>query len=145
MAIIVGKAELILICLVAVALLALVARKIRVPYPILLTCGGVLLALVPGLPAIELEPQLVFNLFLPPLLYPAAVFTSWRDFRLNLRQILFLAIVLVLFTMIATADAFRGLPGLPLAVAFVFGAIMSLPDVVAALSVAQNLRVLRRI
>ena len=64
----VGKTELILICLVAVALLAIVARKIRVPYPILLTIGGVGLALVPGLPAIQLDPQLVFNLFLPPLL-----------------------------------------------------------------------------
>src|SRR5213082_1814637 len=92
MAIVVGKAELILICLVAVALLALVARKIRVPYPILLICGGVLLALVPGLPAIQLEPKLVFDLFLPPLIYPAAVFTSWRDFRANLRSILPLAI-----------------------------------------------------
>ena len=58
----VGKTELILICLVAVALLAIVARKIRVPYPILLTIGGVGLALVPGLPAIQLDPQLVFNL-----------------------------------------------------------------------------------
>ena len=75
----VGKTELFLICLVAVALLALVARKIRVPYPILLTCGGVVLALIPGLPAIQLEPQLVFNLFLPALIYPAAVFTSWRE------------------------------------------------------------------
>src|SRR6266704_3140281 len=145
MAIVVGKAELILICLVAVALLALVARKIRIPYPILLTCGGVLLALVPGLPAIQLEPQLVFNLFLPPLLYPAAVFTSWRDFRANLRPILFLAIVLVLLTMTATAYLFHGLAGLPLAVAFVFGAIMSPTDAVAALSVTQNLRVPRRI
>src|SRR5207247_804688 len=63
----VGKTELFLICLVAVALLAIVARKIRVPYPILLTIGGVILALVPGLPAIQLDPQLVFNLFLPPL------------------------------------------------------------------------------
>ena len=145
MAIVVGKTELILICLVAVALLALVARKIRVPYPILLTCGGVLLALVPGLPAIQLEPHLVFNLFLPPLLYPAAVFTSWRDFRANLRPILFLAIVLVLLTMTATAYLFHGLAGLPLAVAFVFGAIMSPPDAVAALAVTQNLRVPRRI
>src|SRR5437773_2127477 len=145
MAIVVGKAELILICLVAVALLALVARKIRVPYPILLTCGGVLLALVPGLPAIQLEPQLVFNLFLPPLIYPAAVFTSWRDFRAQLRPILFLAIVLVLLTMTATAYLFHGLTGLPLAVAFVFGAIMSPPDAVAALSVTQSLRVPRRI
>ena len=145
MAIVVGKTELILICLVAVALLALVARKIRVPYPILLTCGGVLLALVPGLPAIQLEPQLVFNLFLPPLLYPAAVFTSWRDFRMNLRPILTLAIVLVLLTMTATAYVFHGSTGLPLAVAFVFGAIISPPDAVAALSVTQSLRVPRRI
>jgi len=145
MAIVVGKTELILICLVAVALLTLVARKIRVPYPILLTCGGVLLALVPGLPAIQLEPQLVFNLFLPPLIYPAALFTSWRDFRANLRPILSLAIVLVLLTMTATAYLFHGLTALPLAVAFVFGAIISPPDAVAALAVTQNLRVPRRI
>src|SRR3989475_7572437 len=145
MAIVVGKTELILICLVAVALLALVARKIRVPYPILLTCGGVLLALVPGLPAIQLEPQLVFDLFLPPLLYPAAIFTSWRDFRANLRSILPLAIVLVLVTMTVTAYLFHALVGLPLAVGFVFGAIISPPDAVAALAVTQNLRVPRKI
>src|SRR5881296_1142174 len=145
MAIVVGKTELILICLVAVALLALVARKIRVPYPILLTCGGVLLALVPGLPAIQLEPQLVFNLFLPPLLYPAAIFTSWRDFRANLRPILLMATVLVLITMAATAGVFHSLTGLPLAVAFVFGALISPPDAVAALAVTQNLRVPRKI
>jgi monovalent cation/hydrogen antiporter len=145
MEILVGKTELILICLVAVALLALVAKKIRIQYPILLTCGGVLLALVPGLPAIQLEPQLVFSLFLPPLLYPAAVFTSWRDFRGNLRPILFLAIVLVLLTMTATAYVFHGLVGLPLAVGFVFGALISPPDAVAALSFTQNLRVPRRI
>src|SRR6476661_10067715 len=141
----VGKTELILICLVAVALLAIVARKIRVPYPILLTIGGVGLALVPGLPAIQLDPQLVFNLFLPPLLYPAAVFTSWRDFRANLRQILPLAIVLVLLTMTATAYLLHYLVGLPLAVGFVFGAIISPPDAVAALAVTQHLRVPRGI
>src|ERR1700704_2247800 len=141
----VGKTELILICLVAVALLAIVARKIRVPYPILLTIGGVGLALVPGLPAIQLDPQLVFNLFLPPLLYPAAVFTSWRDFRANLRQILPLAIVLVLLTMTTTAYLLHYLVGLPLAVGFVFGALISPPDAVAALAVTQHLRVPRRI
>src|SRR6267378_3323324 len=135
----VGKTELILICLVAVALLALVARKIRIPYPILLTCGGVLLALVPGLPAIHLEPKLVFNLFLPPLLYPAAIFTSWRDFRLNLRSILPLAVVLVLLTMTVTAYLFHGLVGLPLAVGFVFGAIISPPDAVLAQASLQFL------
>jgi monovalent cation/hydrogen antiporter len=141
----VGKTELILICLVAVALLAIVARKIRIPYPILLTVGGVVLALVPGLPAIQLDPELVFSLFLPPLLYPAAVYTSWRDFRANLRSILPLAIVLVLVTMTATAYLFHYLVGLPLAVGFVFGAIISPPDAVAALAVTQHLRVPRKI
>src|SRR2546421_4993580 len=141
----IGRIEFVVICLAAVALLALAARKIKVPYPILLTIGGLILALVPEIPTIHLEPNLVFNLFLPPLLYPAAVFTSWRDFRANLRPILLLAIVLVLLTMTATAYLFRGLAGLPLTVAFVFGAIMSPPDAVAALAVAQNLRVPRRI
>jgi Na+/H+ antiporter len=141
----VEKTELILICLVAVALLAIVARKIRIPYPILLTIGGVVLALVPGLPAIHLEPELVFSLFLPPLLYPAAVYTSWRDFRGNLRSILPLAIVLVLLTMTVTAYLLHDLVGLPLAVGFVFGAIISPPDAAAALAVTQNLRVPRKI
>jgi Na+/H+ antiporter len=145
MGIVVGKTELILICLVAIALLAIAARKIRVPYPILLTIGGLILALIPGLPSIRLDPQLVFNLFLPPLIYPAAVFTSWRDFRANLRPILLLAIVLVLLTMAATACLFHSLVGLPLAVGFVFGALISPPDAVAALAVTQSLRVPRKI
>jgi len=137
--------ELILICLVAVALLAIVSRKINVPYPILLTVAGGLLALVPGLPAIHLEPKLVFDLFLPPLLYPAAVYTSWRDFRANLRSILPLAIFLVLLTMTTTACLFHALTGLPLAVGFVFGALISPPDAVAALAVTKDLKVPRKI
>ncbi len=141
----VGKTEFILICLVAVGLLALAARKIRIPYPILLTVGGLVLALVPGVPALRLEPELVFDLFLPPLLYPAAVYTTWRDFRANLRPILLLAIGLVLATMTATAFLFHWLVGLPLAVGFVFGAIISPPDAVAALSVTQHMRVPRKI
>jgi Na+/H+ antiporter len=141
----VDRTELILICLVAVALLAIVARKISVPYPILLTVGGVALALVPGLPEIHLDPQLVFNLFLPPLLYPAAVYTSWRDFRSNLRSILPLAIFLVLLTMIVTGYLVHVLTGLPLAVGFVFGALISPPDAVAALAVTKDLRVPRKI
>src|SRR6266576_96783 len=140
-----GETELILICLVVVALLAIVARRTRIPHPILLTIGGVILALIPGLPEIHLEPELVFNLFLPPLLYPAAVYTSWRDFRTNLRPILLMATVLVLITMAATASLFPALTGLPLAVGFVFGALISPPDAVAALSFTQNLRVPRKI
>jgi CPA1 family monovalent cation:H+ antiporter len=140
-----GNTELILICLVAIGLLQILAHKIRVPYPILLTVGGVVLALIPGLPAIHLDPQLVFNLFLPPLIFPGALFTSWRDFRTNLRPILFLAIGLVLFTMTAIAYVFHYLTGLPLGVGFVFGAIISPPDAVAALAVTHNLRVPRKI
>jgi monovalent cation/hydrogen antiporter len=140
----VEETQLILICLVAVALLAIVAQKIHIPYPILLTVGGVVLALIPGLPVIHLEPKLVFDLFLPPLLYPAAIFTSWRDFRANLRSILPMAIVLVLLTMTVAAYLFHDLVGLPLAVGFVFGAIISPPDAVAALAVTQNLRVPRK-
>jgi CPA1 family monovalent cation:H+ antiporter len=141
----VDKTELILICLVAVGLLAIVARKLSVPYPILLTVGGLVLALVPGLPEIHLDPQLVFNLFLPPLLYPAAVYTSWRDFRANLRSILPLAIFLVLLTMIVAAYLVHALTGLPWAVGFVFGALISPPDAVAALAVTKDLRVPRKI
>src|SRR5437773_2239781 len=141
----VEETELILICLVAVALLAIVARKIHIPYPILLTIGGVVLAVIPGLPTIHLKPKLVFDLFLPPLLYPAAIFTSWRDFRANLRSILPMAIVLVLLTMTVTAYLFHQLVGLPLAVGFVFGALISPPDAVAALAVTKHLRVPRKI
>src|SRR6202030_2574428 len=89
--------------LVAVAALALLARKISIPYPILLVIGGLLLGLVPGLPQVRLEPELVFLFFLPPLLYPAALFTPWRDFRANLRPISLLAVGLVLFTTVAVA------------------------------------------
>jgi CPA1 family monovalent cation:H+ antiporter len=141
----VATTELILICLVAVAMLAIVARRINVPYPILLTVAGGLLGFVPGLPVIHLEPELVFSLFLPPLIYPAAVYTSWRDFRANLRSILPLAIFLVLLTMTVTAYLLHALTGLPLAVGFVFGALISPPDAVAALAVTQNLKVPRKI
>jgi Na+/H+ antiporter len=141
----VGKTELILIYLVAVGLLAIAARKIRIPYPILLTFGGVALALIPGLPVIHLEPQMVFDLFLPPLLYPAAVSTTWGDFRANLRPILLLAIGLVLLTMTTVGFLLHYLTGLPLAAGFVFGAIISPPDAVAALAVTRRMRVPRKI
>ena len=90
--------EAILILLVAVAVLATLANKIKVPYPILLVLGGLVLGFVPGLPRAELEPDMMFLLFLPPLLYVSAIFTSWRDFRANLRPISLLAVGLVLMT-----------------------------------------------
>src|SRR5215831_18151196 len=139
------QGELLLICLVVVALLSIVARRIRIPSSILLTVAGIFLALIPALPTVSLQPQLVFNLFLPPLIYPAALYTSWRDFRSNLRPILSLAILLVLLTMIVMAALFHYVTGLPWAVGFVFGALISPPDAVAALSITQNLRVPRKI
>ena len=129
----ISQGELILICLVVVALLSIVARRIRIPSSILLTIAGIFLALVPALPTLYLQPQLVFNLFLPPLIYPAALYTSWRDFRLNLRPILSLAILLVLLTMTVIAALFHYVTGFPWAVGFVFGALISPPDAVAAL------------
>src|SRR4051794_32556977 len=95
--------ELTLGLLVAVVLLISLARRLPIPYPIVLVLGGLILGLVPGLPAVELEPDLVFLLFLPPLIYLAAVFTSLRDFRANLRKIGQLAVGLVLFSTVVVA------------------------------------------
>ena len=84
--------------LLAVAVLGLLARKLKIAYPILLVLGGLALGFIPGLPRVRLNPDFFFLFFLPPLLFPAALFTPWRDFRANLRPILLLAIGLVLFT-----------------------------------------------
>src|SRR5712671_454211 len=138
--------EVIMGLLAAVAALALLARKLPVPYPILLVLGGLSLAIIPGLPRVRLNPELVFLCFLPPLLYPAAFFTSWRDFRANLRPILLLAVGLVLFTTAAVGFlAHYFIHDLPLAAAFVLGGIISPPDAISATAIAQRLRVPRRI
>src|SRR6266700_3203294 len=138
--------ELILGLLAAVAGLALLGRRLPVPLPILLVIGGLMLGLIPGLPRVALDPELVFVFFLPPLLYPAALFTSWRDFRANLRPILLLAVGLVLFTTASVGFlAHYFIQDLPLTAGFVLGAIVSPPDAVAATAIAERLRVPRRI
>src|SRR5215218_9621067 len=131
--------------MVAVAALATLATRIKVPYPILLVIGGSVLGFVPGLPKVKLDPELVFLLFLPPLLYVSAIFTSWRDFRANLRPISLLAVGLVLMTTCVVAAVAHWAVGLPWAAAFVLGAIVSPTDAIAATSVAQRLGVPRRI
>lgn len=141
----IGTIELVLGLLLAVAGLALLARKLQIPYPILFVIGGLLLGFVPGLPVLHLNPELIFVLFLPPLLYPAAFLTPWREFRANLRPILWLAIGLVLFTTLVVAWFAHQFIGLPLAAGFVLGAIISPPDAVAATAITQTLRVPRRI
>src|SRR5438445_12128948 len=140
-----GIVEIFVGMLLAVAALALLARRLHIPYPILFVIGGLLLGLVPGLPRVRLDPELVFVFFLPPLLFPAALFTSWRDFRANLRPISLLAIGLVLFTTVAVAYLAHYFMGLPLAAGFVLGAIISPPDAIAATAIADRLKVPRRI
>jgi Na+/H+ antiporter len=137
--------EIILGLLLVVAMLATLATRLGVPYPILLVLGGSALGFVPGLPSVELDPELVFLLFLPPLLYVSALFTSWRDFRANIRPISLLAVGLVLITTFVVAAVVHTVIGLPWAAAFVLGAIVSPTDAIAATTVAQRLGVPRRI
>jgi len=138
--------EIILGLLLVVAALAVVAQRLAVPYPILLVIGGLVLGFIPGLPHVELNPELVFVLFLPPLLNSAAWYTSWRDFRFNLRPILLLAIGLVLATTFAVAAvAHLAIDGVTWATGFVLGAIVSPPDAVAATAITQRLNVPRRV
>ena len=133
--------EIIFGLLVAIAGLALLARKIGVAYPILFVIGGLALGFIPGLPRVRLDPELVFLLFLPPLIYPAALFTSWRDFHANLHPISMLAIRLVILSTVVIAIVAHKLVGLPWAAAFVLGAIVSPPDAVAATAITKRLRV----
>lgn len=140
------QVETIVLLLMLVAALVIVANKFAIPYPVLLVLGGLALGFIPVLPVIRLNPDVVFFLFLPPLLYPAGLFTSWRDFRRNLRPILFLAIGLVLLTMTVVAwVAHSFVAGLPWAAAFALGAIVSPPDAVAAEAILKRLRVPLRI
>ena len=133
---------LVLGLLVVMVVLAMVAPRLRIPYPILLVLGGLLLGFVPGLPRFTLDPNIVFLLFLPPLLYASAWQTSWRDFRANLRPISLLALGMVLLTTIVVAVVAHVLiPDLPWAVAFVLGAIVSPTDAVAATAIAQRLSI----
>ncbi len=133
--------ELILALMVVAVAIGLLARHLGIPYPILLTVGGLLLGLQPWTPDIVLDPQVVFLLFLPPLLYGGAFRTEWPDFRGQLRAITLLAVGLVLFTTTLVAAAAHYWVGLPWAAGFVLGAIVSPPDAVAAMAVTQRLRV----
>jgi monovalent cation/hydrogen antiporter len=140
------QAEIIVLLFAAVAVLAVLAYKIRLPYPLVLVVGGLALSFVPRLPEVKLNPEVVFYFVLPALLYPAGLFTSWRDFRRNLRPILLLAIGLVLATMLAVACIAHSIvPVLPWAAAFALGAIVSPPDAVAATAIIRRVGVPHRI
>ena len=137
--------ELLLALLIAATALAIAARRFGVPYPALLVIGGLAIGFLPGLPQVELAPEVVFLLFLPPILFGAGFFTSIRDLRANLGHILLLAVGLVFFTTAVVAAVAEALvPGLGWAAAFTLGAIVAPPDAVAATAVFQRLGVPRR-
>jgi len=138
--------EIVILLLGVVLALTTIAQKLVIPYPILLVIGGLCLALVPGLPTVTLSPDLVFLVFLPPILWAAAYFTSWREFRQNLRPISLLAVGLVLATTAAVAAVARWmLPGIGWAEAIALGAIVSPPDAVSATAIGKRLRIPRRV
>jgi len=136
---------LLLALIVAVAGLSVLARSVGVPYPILLVLGGLVIGFVPGMPAVELPPELVLVVFLPPLLYWAGFFSSPRDLQSDLRAISTLAVGLVLATIgVVAVVAHAMVDGLPLAAAFALGAIVSPTDPLAATSIGRRLGVPRR-
>src|SRR5829696_4651336 len=140
-----AKFQIFLILLAVLAGTALLARRLNVAPAILLMLTGIALAFVPGMPAVEVPPELVLLVVLPPLIYSASVAMSWREFKANLRPISLLAIGCVIFTAALVATATHYLIGLPWSVGFLLGAIVAPPDVVAPLAIARKLGLPRRI
>src|SRR5678816_1315890 len=121
--------------LAVLAVVAIVARRLNTAPSILLVIVGIGLALAPGLPRIQLAPEIVLLVILPPLIYSAGVSMSWREFRFNLRPITLLAFGCVVFTTCAVAVATHYLLKFDWAIGFLLGAIIAPPDVVAPLAI----------
>ena len=143
----IGEIELVFLCLLLfVVVFGLLARKLGTPYPIVMVVGGLLLGLVPGIPYFTLNPDLIFLVVLPPLLYAAAWTTSWRDFHYNLVSIFFLAFGLVGFTVVGVAlFAPRIFDGFDWRLGLVLGAVVAPTDAVAATSIARRVGLPSRI
>src|SRR5215470_13902153 len=137
--------QILLVLLVVLVAAAVIARRLNTAPSIVLVIAGVVLALIPGLPPVELAPEVVLLIVLPPLIYSAGVSMSWREFRFNLRPITLLAVGCVVFTTCAVAAASYYVLGLPWAVGFLLGAIVSPPDVVAPLAITRRLGIPRRL
>lgn len=138
--------ENLLLLLAILAILAPITKWLRIAQPIGFVLGGLVLSLIPAFPTVSLDPEIIFLLFLPPLLYIQSFFTSWRNFKRELRPILFLAVGLVLFTTVGIGYLAHWLiPSLPLAAGFVLGSIVSSPDAVAVAAVSQQLRLPHRL
>ena len=135
-----------LVLLLSVAAVAALARKFQTPYPVLLVIAGLIFSFIPGMPRVTLDPNIVFFIVLPPLLYSAAWNTSWKDFRQNLVTIAFLAIGLVGFTVLSVAVTAPFLfPGFDWRIGFVLGAVVATTDSIAATSIAHRIGLPKKI
>jgi Na+/H+ antiporter len=138
--------EIIIILFACLIALLAIADKFKLPSPVLLVAAGLSLAFIPSLPSFVFNPEVVFLLFLPPILYDAASHTSWHDFKAEIKPITTLAIALVFFTTVAVAIAsYLLIPGFTWAMAFVLGAIVSPPDAVAATGIIKGLGLNKRV
>ena len=141
-----GAELILLLLLLFVVAFAALARRLETPYPIILVIAGLLLGFVPGMPKVDLEPNVIFFVILPPLLYSAAWNTAWEDFRHNLVSIAFLAIGLVGFTVLGVALVGPLLlPGFDWRTGFVLGAVVATTDAIAATSIAKRVGLPKRI
>ncbi len=140
-----AKFQIFVILLAVLASTALLARRVNVAPAILLLLAGTALAFVSGMPSLELPPELVLLVVLPPLIYSASVAMSWREFKYSLRPIILLSVGCVIFTAFAVAAATHYLIELPWSIGFLLGAIVAPPDVVAPLAIARKLGLPRRI
>src|SRR3954447_23833 len=135
-----------LLLLLFVVVFGVLSKKLKTPYPIVMVVGGLLLSFVPGIPRIDLSPDVIFFVILPPLLYSAAWLTSWREFSFNLVSILFLAFGLVTFTVLGvTALGHWFLPGFDWRVGLVLGAVVAPTDAIAATSIAKRIGLPKRV
>lgn len=137
---------LIISLLFAVSMLVMLGQKLKISYPIFLVIGGLIISFIPGIPLIQMDPDMILTLFLPPLLYEAAWYTSWREFWKWKRPIVLLAFGLVFFTSTIIAYLTSSLiPGFTLALGFLLGGIISPPDAVAATSVLKGVKIPKRL
>lgn len=135
----------IIVLILAVAALSVVARRLQVPAPMLMLIAGVAVSFIPGTPAVALNPDAVFLLLLPPLLYSSGVGMSWRGFRANLRPILLLAVGCVVMTALAVAAVTHYAFGLSWSTGLVLGAIVAPPDAVAPMAIVRRLGLPQRL
>src|SRR5213082_1729944 len=135
-----------LLLLLFIVAFGALARKLKTPYPIVLVVGGLLLSFVPGIPKITLNPDVIFFIILPPLLYNAAWLTSWREFSYHLVSICFLAFGLVTFTVLGVTQAGQWIiPGFDWRVGLILGAVVAPTDAIAATSIAKRVGLPKRI